>query len=68
MPTVNTATGPVDTTTLGFTLVHEHVARETAVRATSLLRPRWIERGRPCVVTRIDRGYNAEQFDSPPGT
>jgi len=25
MPTVNTATGPVDTPKLGFTLMHEHV-------------------------------------------
>ena len=25
MPTVNTATGPVDTASLGFTLMHEHI-------------------------------------------
>jgi phosphotriesterase-related protein len=25
MPTINTATGPIDTTSLGFTLMHEHI-------------------------------------------
>jgi phosphotriesterase-related protein len=29
MPTVNTATGPVDTASLGFTLMHEHIYVQT---------------------------------------